>query len=166
MGYLQYCSNCGSKNDYGYIDGNKRYNCIQCKSIHYENPRPTATLVCTNNKNLLLVRRALNPGKGLWCLPGGFVELGETPEKAAERELMEETGLKGKAKKLIGTCSHFNSIFGDILLIGYEMQIFSWENITPGDDADDAQMFLLSSAQPLAFECHKKILNMYINKLK
>ncbi len=166
MRYLQYCSNCGSENDYGYIDGNKRYYCNRCNSIHYENPRPTATLICMKNNNLLLVRRAKNPGKGLWCLPGGFVERGETPEKAAERELMEETGLRGKAKTLIGTCSHFNSIFGDVLLIGYEMQIVSWDNISPGDDADEAQMFLLNSAPPLAFKCHTKILNMHINKIK
>ena len=166
MGYLQYCSNCGSKNNYGYIDGNRRYNCISCKTIHYENPKPTATLVCMNNNRLLLVRRAQNPGKGLWCLPGGFIEIGETPEKAAERELMEETGLRGQVKALIGTCSHFNSIFGDIILIGYEMQIASWDKIIPGDDADDAQMFLLHRAPPLAFKRHKKILNMHINNIK
>jgi ADP-ribose pyrophosphatase YjhB (NUDIX family) len=51
----------------------------------------------------------------MWGLPGGFIEKGETPELGAERELIEETNLQGKVKSLLGTCSHFNTIIGDIL---------------------------------------------------
>ena len=93
MGYLEFCSNCGEKNKFGKKEGNKRFYCPRCNTIHYENPKPTATLICPKNDSILLVKRAADPGKGLWGLPGGFIERGETPETGATRELLEETNL-------------------------------------------------------------------------
>ena len=109
----------------------------------------------------MLVKRAVNPGRGLWGLPGGFIEKGETPDVAAIRELKEETGLDGKTKQLIGTCSHFDTIFGDILLIGIEVQINDWSNIRAGDDAEEAVLFSINKIPKLAFPCHEKIVNTY-----
>lgn len=166
MKKLIYCSQCGSKNHYGQIDGNTRYHCKDCKSIHYQNPKPTATLLCTFNDSILLVQRAFEPGKGEWGLPGGFLELNETLEEGACRELKEETNLNGKFVKLVGNCSHFNSIFGDILLIGVEMEINEWNNLKAGDDALSAKLFKMDSCPDLAFECHQKLLNLYIKKFK
>jgi len=164
MGYLEFCSNCGFKNQYGFKDGNTRYFCSKCNSIHYENPKPTATLICIFKNQLLLVKRAKEPGKGMWGLPGGFIEMEETPEEGALRELLEETNLKGKNPKILGTCSHHNTIFGDILLIGMEVQIDNWNNMRAGDDAEEAHLFSLEDLPEIAFVCHKKIIEMYINK--
>jgi len=164
MGYLEFCSNCGEKNQFGEIDGNKRFYCPHCMTIHYENPKPTATLICPQNDNILLVKRASNPGKGLWGLPGGFIEKGESTEVGAERELMEETNLKGKVKQILGTCSHFNTIFGDILLVGMEIEISNWSKMKAGDDAAEAILFTLKDLPQLAFPCHEKIVRMYQNK--
>ena len=126
MKYYQYCSYCGKENDYGKIDGNIRYHCPSCKTIHYENPKPTATLICPKEDSILLGRRAFSPGKGEWGLPGGFMELKETLFQAAQRELKEETNLEGEPTRILGTCSHYGSIFGDILLIGLEVKINNW----------------------------------------
>ena len=128
-----YCSKCGEKNNFGFIDGNKRYHCKLCQTIHYQNPKPTATLICPHNDKMLLVQRAYNPGKGEWGLPGGFLELNETLNQGAIRELKEETNLNGKFVKLLGHCSHFNSIFGDILLLGVQMKINQWGKLKAGD---------------------------------
>ena len=78
MSYLEYCSYCGNKNTRGWIEGNLRYYCKKCKTVHYQNPKPAATLVCPSNNKILLVKRAIEPAKGEWCLPGGFIELNET----------------------------------------------------------------------------------------
>ena len=164
MKKLVYCSTCGSLNTYGFIDGNKRYHCKKCKSIHYQNPKPTATLICPFNKQILLVQRAFEPGKGEWGLPGGFLELGETLEEGAIRELKEETNLNGKYVKLLGHCSHFNSVFGDILLIGIEMKISKWNNLKAGDDALSAKLFKYDECPKLVFLCHQKILDIYLDK--
>ena len=151
MGYLEFCSNCGFKNQYGFKDGNTRYFCSKCKSIHYENPKPTATLICPRGDDILLVKRAFEPAIGEWSLPGGFMELNETLEQAAIRELKEETNLDGNVVKLLGNCSHFNSIFGDILLLGIEMQIDNWSNLKVGDDASEAAFYNFNNHPPLAF---------------
>ena len=166
MKKLIYCSKCGDKNSFGKIDGGTRYHCTFCKAIHYQNPKPTATLILPKKDTILLVRRAFEPEKGSWSLPGGFLELGETLEQGAKRELKEETNLNGEVVKLLGTCSHFNSVFGDILLIGMIMDINNWEELKTGDDAYDATFLNVKECPVLAFECHQKIFEMYINTIE
>ena len=165
MKKLVYCSTCGKENSFGYIDGNDRYHCKSCDSIHYQNPKPTATLILPKDDTILFVRRAFEPEKGAWSLPGGFLELGETLEEGAKRELKEETNLNGEVIKLLGHCSHFNSVFGDILLIGMEMKINNWDSLIPGDDADEAEFFKVENCPKLAFECHEKIFKIYLDTI-
>ena len=165
MKKLIYCSQCGHKNSFSAIDGNTRYHCSKCKTIHYQNPKPTATLIVPKNNQILFVRRAFEPAKGCWSLPGGFLELGETLEEGALRELKEETNLKGEVSKLLCTCSHFNSIFGDVLLIGLQIKIENWDDLKAGDDAYDATFFDINKCPELAFECHQKIFNYYLKSL-
>ena len=165
MKKLIYCSSCGQSNTFSEIEGRIRYHCKECRTIHYQNPKPTATLICPLDNTILLVKRAFSPKKGSWSLPGGFLELGETPEQGAKRELKEETNLNGEVVKLLGTCSHFNSIFGDILLIGMTMDINNWSELKTGDDAYDATFFKIEDCPELAFECHQKIFNMYVETI-
>ena len=162
MNYYKYCSQCGKTNTYGYIDGNHRHHCTHCKTIHYQNPKPTATLICPKGDHLLLGRRAFSPGKGEWGLPGGFMELNETLYDAALRELKEETNLEGKVSRILGTCSHYGSIFGDILLIGLQVDIDNWETMIAGDDVSELELFSINKLPDLAFDCHTKILSYYL----
>ena len=162
MRYYQYCSNCGKNNTQGHIDGNIRYHCEHCNTIHYQNPKPTATLICPKDNSILLGRRAFNPGKGEWGLPGGFMELNETLNEAALRELKEETNLEGEVTKILGTCSHYGSIFGDILLIGLEVNIKIWDCMAAGDDVSGLQLFSIDKLPELAFDCHRKIVSYYL----
>ncbi|MBC8312240.1 MAG: NUDIX hydrolase [Candidatus Marinimicrobia bacterium] len=161
MAHLEYCSNCGEKNIFGLMEGQYRFHCESCQMIHYENPKPTATLVCVKEDKLLLVKRAVEPAKGSWGLPGGFIELGETPNEGAIRELKEETNLNGTPIRLLGTCSHHNTIFGDVLLLGIEMKIKNWTEMKAGDDASEAVLFDINNLPSLAFSCHQKIVEMY-----
>ena len=163
MSYLEYCSNCGNENERNHIDGNIRFHCVICKTIHYENPKPTATLICPKGNSILLGRRAFNPGKGEWGLPGGFMELNETLEEAAQRELKEETNLDGEMVQILGTCSHYGSIFGDILLVGLVIKINDWNDMKEGDDIYNLQFFDINKLPNLAFDCHQKIVSLYKN---
>ena len=163
MNYYQYCSCCGKENNYGQIDGNIRYHCPGCKTIHYENPKPTATLICPKEDSILLARRAFNPGKGEWGLPGGFMELGETLFEAAKRELKEETNLNGEVIRILGTCSHYGSIFGDVLLIGLEINIKNWNFMIARDDVSELKLFNIDNLPKLAFDCHQKIVSYYLS---
>ena len=161
MSPLNFCSKCGQENIYGLIDGSNRYHCTSCKSIHYENPKPTATIICMKDSSILLAKRAYEPAKGAWGLPGGFMELNETLEEAAQRELKEETNLEGKVKRLLSTCSHYGTIFGDILLIGVEMEIDDYSTMKAGDDAAELQFFDLDSLPDIIFYCHNKFIDEF-----
>ena len=161
MGHMEFCSNCGEKNVFSHRDGRERFHCTRCGTIHYENPKPTATLICPQDNSILLVKRAFEPAKGGWSLPGGFIELNETVENAAARELKEETMLDGTVTHVLGHCSHFNTVFGDVLLIGLVMDIEDYSSITPGDDASEAQFFPVGNLPQMAFYCHDKIVEKY-----
>ena len=98
-------------------------------------------------------------------IAAGFIDKGESPEEAAERELNEETMLRGRVVQILGTCSHFNTIFGDILLIGMEIEVKNWSIMKAGDDAAEAALFPLDRLPKLAFPCYKKIVNIYKKKI-
>ena len=77
-------------------DSRERLVCGRCEFIHYQNPKVVAGAVCTwrDDKGvdkILLAKRAIEPRKGFWTLPAGYMELGETTEQAAQREALEET---------------------------------------------------------------------------
>ena len=71
-------------------DNRERLVCARCEFIHYQNPKIVAGAVCTWNDRILLAKRAIEPRKGFWTLPAGYMELGETTEQAAQREAREE----------------------------------------------------------------------------
>jgi len=74
--------------------GQPRPICSKCGYVDYQNPRPAvAVIVCNDAHQLLLARRAAEPRKGHWDIPGGFMEPHESAEQAARREIAEETGL-------------------------------------------------------------------------
>ena len=97
--------------------------------------RCVGALVHDSNGRLLLVRRANPPGEGLWSIPGGRVESGETDEAAVTREVAEETGLSVTVGRLVGSVERPapNGVF---LIFDYECQVTSGV-LRAGDDASD-----------------------------
>jgi len=71
-------------------DNRERLVCAACDYIAYENPRIVVGSVVVQNGAVLMCRRAIEPRRGYWTLPAGYLELGETPEEGAAREAMEE----------------------------------------------------------------------------
>ena len=75
-------------------DNRERDCCDHCGSIHYVNPRPVVGTIPVWQEQVLLCRRAIEPRRGLWTLPAGFMEVGETTAAGAERETQEEAGAR------------------------------------------------------------------------
>jgi NAD+ diphosphatase len=85
---FSHCGKCGSSR-LVFKDG-KRNECLDCEWVYYQNPVAAVVAVIFFEQQLLMLRRAIEPGKGLLDLPGGFVNFGETAEEALKRELKEE----------------------------------------------------------------------------
>ena len=160
MGYLDYCSNCGARNATKELEGRSRRVCPQCGTVHYENPRPAVTVVAVREEQLLLVKRAVPPAEGEWCLPGGFMELHESAAQAAQRELREETGLDAPDLTFLAFCPTPGGIRGDLLVFAFVTEAFTGR-LVAGDDARDARFFPLADLPPVAFECHRELIGLY-----
>ena len=140
------------------IDSRKRLVCQRCGWIHYKNPLPVAACAAKDRENkILIVKRNLKPGINRWALPGGFIESGETPETACLRELEEETGIRGKIKRLIDLYIQNTRHYGPLLVIGYEVGI-SENNLSLSSELKDAKFCSKEDLPVIPFLSHRKII--------
>jgi ADP-ribose pyrophosphatase YjhB (NUDIX family) len=94
---MKFCSHCSSPDVVRTIplgDIGLRYSCNACGAIHYQRHGIVAGCIPVWNDRVLLCRRAIEPFAGLWTIPAGYVEIGETLEEAASREMFEEAGAR------------------------------------------------------------------------
>ncbi len=153
-----FCPLCGGPLNRIELEHRLRLRCASCQTVLYENPIPATCLVVLDDKRrILLVRRSVEPHIGKWCLPGGFIELGEQPEEAALRELQEETGLRGHIDRLLGVRSNPSRLYHTVLLVGY--LVTRYEGIpVPGDDASEIGFFDHAALPEIAFDNHVRFI--------
>jgi 8-oxo-dGTP diphosphatase len=87
---------------------------------------------------LLLIKRGHEPGAGLWSLPGGRIEPGETDQEAVAREILEETGLRVECRDLLGTVE-LPGLGGAVIQVSDYRAVVTGGDLVPGDDAEDAR---------------------------
>ena len=124
---LKYCSRCGSPLNFGFVDGEhrERLACSNCGFVAYVNPRlVVSTIPVTDDGRVVLLRRGIEPGKGWWAQPGGFLEVDETVTEAAIRETFEETGLVVKPDEIIGLYTRLEAA---VVVLAFEAQVVSGE---------------------------------------
>jgi UDPglucose 6-dehydrogenase len=137
-----------------------RFAAVGLGEKRYYNPALAANAIIRKNNSILLVKRSIEPFKGSWSLPGGFVEHDETVEESLVREVEEETGLKVKPLRVIGVFSHpLRSPVKHVVTICYESMILGGELKAQGEIAE-AGFFPMDSLPELAFD-HEKILREY-----
>ncbi|HEX7502628.1 MAG TPA: NUDIX domain-containing protein, partial [Acidobacteriota bacterium] len=154
----KFCPRCGTPLAKRRLEDRERDFCPACRAPVYENPLPaTAVVLFNERRELLLVQRAVEPGKGKWCLPGGFQEIDETPEQCARRELREETGIDGRIEGLIAMEMSPHPWYRAVLVIGYHAAALGG-GLAAGDDAVDAAYFPLQRLPELAFQSHARII--------
>lgn len=141
----------------------------------YDYPRPAVTadcvLFCRDAKeglSVLLIERGGAPYKGYWAFPGGFLEMDETVEEGAARELQEETGLAispyGGQLKQLGCYSKVDrDPRGRVITIAF-YAVVEKADVKGCDDARDARWFPVSALPPLAFD-HDRILHDALQRL-
>ena len=140
-------------------------------NYHYKYPHPSVTTDCVifgfdgTKLNVLLIERGIEPFKGRWAFPGGFLKMDESAEKGALRELQEETGLQGAYIKQFHTFSDPQRDPRErVLTIAY-YALVKMQEVRGGDDAAKAEWFALDKVPSLAFD-HDLILRTAMKELR
>jgi ADP-ribose pyrophosphatase YjhB (NUDIX family) len=163
----RFCHQCGTSLAYTYVEEEQRerWLCSSCGFIHYLNPRVVANVIPEidgpdGHRRLLLMRRAIEPRRGYWSPPGGFVELGESTEEAARREGEEEVGLRVEIAGLVGVYSR--PAVG-IVVVVYRGRASS-ETANPGVEALETRWFAAGEIpwDGLAFETTTRSLRDWV----
>ena len=137
----------------------------------YKYPHPAVTTDCVifgfdgERLQVLLIERGIEPYKGRWAFPGGFLKMDETAEEGAKRELKEETGLENAYIQQLHTFSNPNRDPRErVITIAY-YALVKIQEVKGGDDAAAAKWFPLDEIPPLAFD-HDYILRMTTQRLR
>ena len=113
--HLNYCSNCGSTLILTFPagDSRERHVCPSCGVVHYQNPKLVVGCIPEWGDKVLLCRRAIEPRHGLWTLPAGFMENGETTAEGALRETLEEAGARVEIGELFNLINlpHISQVY-------------------------------------------------------
>lgn len=154
---FRFCPSCGSSLIHAERFGRMRLVCPNCDWVHFADPKVAAAVLVERDGEVLLVRRANSPQRGLWTLPAGFVDAGEDPARAAERECVEETGLSVRVIKLIDVLYGQEHERGAHILIVYQAEILDGD-LHAEDDVDRVAFFSRDQLPPLAFMTTQRIL--------
>ncbi|HSN75199.1 MAG TPA: NUDIX domain-containing protein, partial [Anaerolineae bacterium] len=107
--------------------------------MQFRDPKVAAAVLLSDNGRVLLIRRAVDPGRGLWALPAGFVEVDELPHEAAAREALEETGLHVEIGDLLRIRRMTNPAKPGLLLTYSGLVIGG--HLQANDDVSEARWF-------------------------
>lgn len=148
------------------ITNNEKAKCPSCHFVDYQDPKPCVAIFITQDNKVLLARRAIEPSKGMWDIPGGFVESGESAEQAVVREALEETNLKVQVTKFLGSQP---DVYGDegkyTLNLCFLAKVLSGE-IKPLSDVDLLKWFRIDELpDTMAFYHQKEFINLLRKKL-
>lgn len=164
----KFCPVCGGNLKYIDFDNSKLPVCEKCKFQFFLNPYPCATAIIFQEDKILLTKRAHEPGKDTWDLPGGFMKKGETIEAGLKRELKEELNidlinLKYYGSKVNDTSYLLNGINYNLILSYFCCQFEG--TLEPNSEILEWKFFDLRELPEVYFGCHKEILEELTNQL-
>lgn len=146
---VRFCLDCGSSMVTKAVAGVDRRVCVTCRRVHYVDPKIAVGVAVFRDDALLLVRRLMEPGRGQWALPGGWVDVGQDPREAAAREVLEEAGVIVDVGDIVDAFLNPPADGGAVFLL-FNARWRSGEP-TAADDAADAGFFRRGELPPLAF---------------
>ncbi|ODS22792.1 ADP-ribose pyrophosphatase [Candidatus Endobugula sertula] len=160
---MKYCSHCGNPVTLLIPQGDnrERFVCVDqhCEKIHYQNPCNITGCLPTYQNKVLLCKRAIEPRYGMWTLPAGFMENGETTEQGAIRESWEEANATLSIDKLYAL---YNLPYINQVYFFYKAELKNTE-FSPGEESLEVALFSEEEVpwEELAFSVVKKTLQHY-----
>ncbi len=163
-----YCSNCGAKLGTQTAPFAPQ-TCAACGQTHYHESKPCAGALIVLDGRVLLVKRGIEPFKGWWDIPGGFLNAGEHPRDGMLREVREETGLSVRVRELLGVyVDHYLTTDGRDIYTLNHYYIVEPDGGTPraADDAVELRWFPLDALpEQVAFEHARVVLGELCKKM-
>jgi ADP-ribose pyrophosphatase YjhB (NUDIX family) len=137
-----FCPDCGSSLTLKKVEDRTRFFCEECSQVIWQNPKPVAWVLVQKGEEYLLVKRANQPDKDEWDIPGGFLELDESFEEAAVRELKEETGVELNTHKIeVYDTISFSRSENHVVGVVFHTEISEVSKLDARDDAEEAQFW-------------------------
>ena len=160
----RFCPQCGGRLEKRLIKPREpqRLVCTACGFIFYIDPKLSVIAVIPMDQGVVMVRRAIDPGYGLWVVPGGFVDMGEVVEDAVVRETQEETFLTVRPIRLLNIYSYPDH---RAIIAAYVTEYVSGV-LGAGDETLEARIFGLKEIPwpKIAFSSTKEALREYISR--
>ncbi len=156
---VKYCPKCATELVWRRDGERQRPTCPACGFVFYFNPVVGAGVLVEVERRVVLVRRGVEPKRGLWCLPAGYVEADERAEEAAVREVREETGLEVELDGMLGVYTFGHEPPTGVLIL-YAAHTVGGE-LRAGDDAQEVRAFApedLPADDQIAFRTHLQAL--------
>jgi ADP-ribose pyrophosphatase YjhB (NUDIX family) len=157
---IKHCTQCGQAVEQRRTHGALRPVCLSCGHIHFIDPKVAVAVVIEREGALLLIQRKGAPEAGKWSVPAGYVDAGEDPARAAEREAREETGLEVRVTALWDVIAKSDPAEGADILIVYAAEVIGGA-LQAGDDAAQAVFHTRDQLPPvdqIAFASAKRLL--------
>ena len=163
----RFCPKCGTRLVVQNVRGQELPVCPACRFVLYRDPKVGAgVLVEDEQGRILLVRRAVNPERGKWHIPSGFVDAGEHPEEAARREVREETGLEVHIDELCGVYTYDDDLRGAGIWLCYRGRIVGG-TLQPADDVSEVGFFAPAELpQEIAFATTTAVLQDWMRRTR
>ena len=156
-----FCINCGSPLIPRVVEGREVEACPNDDYVLWRDPKVAAAVIVETDRGIVLGRRAIEPGRGLWCLPGGFVNHDEEPAAAAVRECMEEIGAAVELTELLGTYHVAKTAASSIIGIAYRGRLDSPSVMRAGPEMLELGVFRPDALPAIAFPSHLEVLQRF-----
>ena len=157
-----FCVNCGAALVPKIIEGREVEACTRDSFVLWRDPKVATAVVVESGGGVVLGRRAIEPGYGLWCLPGGFVNADEDPAAAASRECLEEIGAEVELTGLLGVFHVAKSDASSMIGLAYAGRLKDGAAPAAGDEMLEVGVFSLNSLPALAFPSHEAVLAEFV----
>jgi len=158
-----FCSSCGSRTETRLVAKQQLSVCAHCDRIFFRNPKVVVAALIEDGGRVLLVLRDIEPGRGLWGMPGGYVDWDEHPQDALIRECREEVQVRVEPLDLLPV-QHILMDDEGIVLLPYRARLIAGDPAA-GDEVQEVGWFRADKLPPLAFASHRTVLQQWTQEL-
>ena len=152
----RFCQECGTRMELRQVEGRDVPHCPACGYVAWRNPLVATMVVVETTEGIVLGRRGIEPGFGLWCLPGGFVNEEEDPKEAAARECEEEIRARVEIDSLLDVYHITRGDGRGMVGIAYTGRLPDGATPSAGSETTEVGFFKVDALPELAFASHRR----------